>query len=693
MENFKLCSVSSLRGKNFFIPNYQRGYKWEKEQVLDLLNDIEDFMNSDRDKTGETYCIQPLVVGYTEDNKTLLDKIRKTDSISQIQLMLENRSLEVIDGQQRLTTIFLILSALGINQQNYYFYSLEYETRHGSWEYLKNLSRPDRQVEIHNLKDQNEDYFHMYEAYNIIQEWLNEKEAKEESFKSKFSQTLLTRVKFIWYQSLDPNPVLVFRRLNDGKIALTDAELIKAFILHCDYSGSNAMLERASEWDTFENQLQDDEFWLFMQNDITYRKPTHIEWIFDLIRKNDLLHLSEADSEYKSKLGNDNHKTFRYFDLFIRHHKEVGLEECSKTIWNKAKSILNAISEWYSDSRLYHHVGYCIHQKDNSLIKLYTKWSEPGMTKSGFNIYLRKLISNDILSTCNDLSTRYQDNEKRKCLPLLLLHNIEEVLWQNRNLRKEQRFGMGAFYRFPFHLYKKEEKKGLRNGWEIEHIASNSGDADDAKQKAFFLASAKIGINDDTLLQEIEQYYESSNDSLEQFSILKQKIARYLKEEDWSEDNKNKVWNFTLLDSGTNQEYQNAVFPFKRLYVINKESGIKTTLKFDIKTGKAQIATTQKAISFIPPITKKIFTKAFSQSPRTLSSWTYDDAEMYFSDLELKTETFLPKAYRWVRKNTDGQSFISIISNKDLQTVTKLTTEWKSFLFVTSKIMKLLNSL
>ncbi|MBD5324801.1 MAG: DUF262 domain-containing protein [Bacteroides sp.] len=699
MENFRLCSVSSLRDKSFFIPNYQRGYKWEKEQVVDLLNDIEDFMNADHEKIGETYCIQPLVVGYTEDNKTLLDKIKETDSLAEIQHLLENRSLEVIDGQQRLTTIFLILSALGINKPDDNFYSLEYETRHGSWNYLQNLSIPDHRAEILKLKDQNEDYYHMHEAYETIRIWFSEKDTKEQTFKSRFSKTLLTQVKFIWYHSLDPNPVLVFRRLNDGKIGLTDAELIKAFILHCDYDGRKAMFERAAEWDTFEYQLQDDEFWLFMQNDIDYHKPTRIEWIFDLIRNNDLLRLSETDSKYKTRLGNDNHKTFRYFDLFIRHNKEIGLEECSKIIWNKAKSILNAISEWYSDSTLYHHVGYCIHQKEGLLIKLYAKWSEQGMTKSRFHTYLRKLIAGDILSGCSDLSARYQENEKRKCLPLLLLHNIEEVLWQNRNLRKEQRFGMGAFYRFPFHLYKKEERKGSRNGWEIEHIASNSGDADDAKQKAYFLAAAKIGINnDDILLKEIEQYDESSNDSPEQFSILKQKIAHHLKEEEWSEDDKNMIWNFTLLDSGTNQEYQNAVFPFKRLYVINKEDGIKTTMKLDPQTGKALIDTTQQAISFIPPITKKIFTKAFSKSPNTLISWTHDDAKMYLLDLELKTEIYLPKAYRWLRKlrkNTDidGQSFLACISESDLPTIVKVAREWKPILFVTTKILKLISSI
>ena len=32
--------VSALLGMNFFIPAYQRGYRWDKQQVEDLLNDI-----------------------------------------------------------------------------------------------------------------------------------------------------------------------------------------------------------------------------------------------------------------------------------------------------------------------------------------------------------------------------------------------------------------------------------------------------------------------------------------------------------------------------------------------------------------------------------------------------------------------------------------------------------------------------
>ena len=39
-NKIELKSVRELLGMKFFIPNYQRGYRWTEQQVLDLLNDI-----------------------------------------------------------------------------------------------------------------------------------------------------------------------------------------------------------------------------------------------------------------------------------------------------------------------------------------------------------------------------------------------------------------------------------------------------------------------------------------------------------------------------------------------------------------------------------------------------------------------------------------------------------------------------
>ena len=83
--------VAEIKG-DFYVPSYQRGYRWEKKQVEDLLNDIKDFIDkrsANLVKENEFYCLQPVVVYKTSDY-----------------------NYDVIDGQQRLTTLYLILQAL-----------------------------------------------------------------------------------------------------------------------------------------------------------------------------------------------------------------------------------------------------------------------------------------------------------------------------------------------------------------------------------------------------------------------------------------------------------------------------------------------------------------------------------------------------------------------------------------------------
>lgn len=43
----ELKSVKDILGMKFFIPSYQRGYRWTEQQVIDLLDDIWEFTNKD----------------------------------------------------------------------------------------------------------------------------------------------------------------------------------------------------------------------------------------------------------------------------------------------------------------------------------------------------------------------------------------------------------------------------------------------------------------------------------------------------------------------------------------------------------------------------------------------------------------------------------------------------------------------
>ena len=54
MSELMLKSVYDLLDKNYFIPSYQRGYRWEKRQIQDLLVDLYNFA-CDKDKTDGSF--------------------------------------------------------------------------------------------------------------------------------------------------------------------------------------------------------------------------------------------------------------------------------------------------------------------------------------------------------------------------------------------------------------------------------------------------------------------------------------------------------------------------------------------------------------------------------------------------------------------------------------------------------------
>ena len=108
----ELREINKLIKERFFIPTYQRGYRWDERQVSELLEDVHEFMQTGRVQDGEYYCLQPVVVKKREDEK-----------------------YEVIDGQQRLTTIFIIQKFLMKRT-----YQIEYASRAGSKDYLENIN-------------------------------------------------------------------------------------------------------------------------------------------------------------------------------------------------------------------------------------------------------------------------------------------------------------------------------------------------------------------------------------------------------------------------------------------------------------------------------------------------------------------------------------------------------------------------
>jgi len=502
-ENFiTLKTVNNILGENFFIPAYQRGYRWTAQQVKDLLNDIAEFTPKENLETGEKtwYCLQPVIVKKIEDK------------------------WDVIDGQQRLTTIFLILNYLNqgyAENRRKTLFSLEYETRNGSEDFLKN------RLSEENIDDTNIDYFFISSAYQTIANWFNDKGQNFDisNFESKF----LFSTKVIWYEIIQNDAIEIFTRINLGKIPLTNAELIKALFLNSsnfedkkDISKIRLkQLEIASEWDSIEYALQDDSLWYFLNNTES-EFATRIEYIFDLI----------AD---KPKEVEDEYFTFRYFSEKFKQESE---EEIVSN-WQTIKKYFQTLEEWFSDRELYHKIGFLITSGTNLKDILKNKNSK---TKLQFLDFLNKEILSKI-----DVVIEELEYGNGKIRPILLFHNIQTML----NNKEETN-------RFPFNRYKKER-------WDVEHISAIAEEMPKTEQhQKDWLNEVKKHILDNPILLEKTKTYNKDN-----FEDIFKEVLNYFSEN--SHEDVNDISNLVLLDARTNRSYKNAVFPVKRNTIIERE--------------------------------------------------------------------------------------------------------------------------
>ncbi len=629
-NKIEMKSVAELRGMKFFIPSYQRGYRWTEQQVKDLLNDVNEFIQN---KRFDFYSLQPLVVKKRWP-ETALEDIKGKTSIEEIENYINDCvdcKWEVIDGQQRLTTIFLILNYLQENQGNDSF-SITYETRSSFVDFLSTVkcsNKWETVVENYNKhiekKDgDNIDFYHVFTSYSTIKHWFEVEHKKV--IKEEFISHLLKNVKFIWYESVGEDPIKVFTRLNIGKIKLTNSELIKALILNRsnfnDESFRHIQLrqqEIASEWDNIEYTLQNDEFWLFL-NEKDYEKPTRIDFIFDLICEK---------SPNPTNIGSDDYKTFRYFYEYF-HSKGTNTEEdLIKNSWDKVKKYFQTFQEWFNDLSLYHYIGYlrCPVKDKEKVIKIEDLIAEWEGGKDRFVSFIKDKIK-ERLSECNCLDQQYELYElddypaKTKCKPLLLLHNIQTVINQNKEYKSKKEYGLPVFYKFPFHLYKKEK-------WDVEHIDSNTTNdlekEKDQKEWLKYSALDYIISKNENIKNDIIAFLKNEKDK--SFEDIFEDIEKCISSEgNWDnpEKEKNKVWNFVLLDAGTNRGYGNAIFPAKRRCIISKDQGKRIVIDDDLNASEEK-----GEIAFVPPVTKNVFLKYYNTSIDNLRCWNKADAKLY----------------------------------------------------------------
>ena len=502
-NTLELRTVNELSQYSFYIPSYQRGYRWTQQEVRDLLDDIDEFRPREIESTDDKtwYCLQPVVVKAIESNK-----------------------FEVIDGQQRLTTIYLILHYLNqdfVEASRDKLFTIDYQTREIAKDFLSDPGIED---------DSNIDFFHIGKAYKAIVEWFLQKDTNFDrgAFRSKFK----FNTKVIWYESTENEPISVFTRLNIGKINLSNSELIKALFLNSsnfDKKINEKMRQRqfeiAAEWDGIEGALQNNRFWFFL-TDKNYT-DNRIEYIFNLMN----------DSE-----SSDAYSTFRYFNKKLKPKTQKIIDDN----WQEIKAYYQRLSEWFHERNLYHKIGFILCAEITNVATLYTISSS--IKKKAFVAYLDDTIKKHYRKVnLNEL--QYDDKITKS---VLLLYNIITMLQNSHD-----------YAYFPFDTFK-------MNNWNIEHIASIKYSMP-KNNRLEWLTDVKCYINTDQqesakLIQRIENCDDPDNNEI--FTLLFEDIIDHFNQY-IDADDVNSISNLALLDENTNKGYKNAVFPLKRKTIID----------------------------------------------------------------------------------------------------------------------------
>lgn len=553
---FEGLIVNDIKGE-FFIPSYQRGYRWGKDEVRRLLDDIKEADGS--------YYLQPVVVKRMSEDQW-----------------------ELIDGQQRLTTLFLILQHIKMQAlpTAEVPYSLEYETRPRSAEYLASPTAEQA--------DTNIDYYHIYEAWTCIQDWFAEQSNRVLEAINMY-RALSERVKVIWYEAPETvNSTDLFTRLNVGKIPLTDAELVKALVLSkiqkIDYGSSSRVQAAAAEWDVIERDLRSPELWAF----VTARsktEATHIGFLLDTLAGN----------------PSDGPRPAFYTFETLR----TRIEEDAEQFWNSVADLHSLIVGWFEDRTLFHKIGYlvAIGYEFRQILDLAI-----GTRRSEFENKLDQAIQNGLrLSEEELLELSYENLQNhKKITDLLLLMNVETVRKLNNSSE-----------RYSFHAY-------ASGSWSLEHIhAQNAQGLHTVEQWTHWLRDHRDAMQN---LPEIEDEQRTKFERMIDEALPKitqdrfNELVRFLgpifapSGKTRAGSDLHSISNLALLDGNDNSALSNSMFEVKRLAVLKRD----------------------REGSFIPICTRNVFLKYYTRShSQQLHFWGEQDREDYLAALKCEVGPYL----------------------------------------------------
>lgn len=519
----------------YYIAPYQRGYKWDSgtpdDQVPQLLIDLYEAHT----KKAKEYYLQYITV--KPDNEVAGQKC-----------------FEVIDGQQRLTTLSLLFHCLGEKD-------LDKNIALGKVLYARYnndiFSEVVQHVEDDSTKDKDiptQDLYYMVRAYRCIQKFFQL--FTDEEDKRNFLHYILNHVKIIVNkESTHVSSEDIFTNLNDNKVELTNPDLIKGLLLtkasrKLGVSGKPLHFREIIDlrnimgrtWDEinawFNNKKVKHYFFRAKKEE---DGMIHMLALVNTDRNQQTdIHHTDIIQRFKNQLLGTEQKSQSKFKEFNRFNEYVHTPEDAENILNQIKHIYRKfrnIYENHDDCQLYNLLGYMLFYTD----------------KPGYE--LKKLISQSDETLADNLRT-----EAVKLLP----KDVTVLKYNNRQDQQIRQWllALSVFpesknpqYRFDFYAYDHQK-------WTLEHISPQNPDKEikiDPVVKKWICDEIRKHVapnEQENIIEEIEQ----------KNSIDSKKI-------DWIYETVvdiNHIGNMALLSGGVNSALSNNPFPIKRRILLDK---------------------------------------------------------------------------------------------------------------------------
>lgn len=611
------------RDKHYFVPDYQRGYRWDSLQVKALLRDMLEFYNGPyRNSAKECYCLQPIVISPSN--------------------IPSQQGFEIIDGQQRLITLLILFKALGSN-----CYDIEFPQRPKSTAFLKELTG-NRNPDVGAI---NPDFHFMSQCYDIVRDWVKRQQELDEddNFNMSMVTMLKTRVKVIRYEVELPkveDKIAIFNRLNIGKIELNDAELIKAWLLNYSKTETSERenLLRQSEiarlWDEMELAFRNRNILGFLNvstKDDEYLAASNLLYIFRKIAGKTKSKDYTTFLALEQRVADAVAKTDPNAQINVAHTE-------TEKIWDEARLWFATLMSWLDDFELYHFIGYILAARISTVDSLMNKLTDERLGKQDFKEYLKGLIYED--KDKYDIDTlSYNTTDNKVIERVLLLFNVLSAM----EMPDE------TSIRFPFHLYNKPGTK-----WTLEHIYAQQSE-EPMKNEVYIqqyltdtlaqlktiptldLAVSEKGADQDetSAIEElsVEQRHQIYTDVIATFKALKDKKLTTDDIEQFNEARRklmrifnvaspsvHPLDNIALIRQSENSALSNNIFPVKRAMVLN------------FLKDKSR---------FIPLCTVNVFTKIYSAPSTRIYEWGAPDREKYLEEIK----RVLSITDKWTKKN------------------------------------------